>query len=111
MSERERVERIRKLNDLLRCQNAGGRIMITAGINALCPETVRSIHTAVSAFDAFDQENDPHGEHDCATLTVEGIKVLWKIDYYDTTMSEGSEDPSDPTVTTRVLTVMRAEEY
>ena len=111
MSERESVERIRKLNDLLRCQNAGGRIMITAGINALCPEIIGSILSAVRTFDGFDQENDPRGEHDCATLTVEGIKVLWKIDYYDKSMMFGSEDPANPEVTTRVLTVMRAEEY
>jgi hypothetical protein len=26
-------------------------------------------------------------------------RVFWKIDYYDTTMTKGREDPTDPTQT------------
>jgi hypothetical protein len=36
---------------------------------------------------------------------------LTKIDNYDPTLSGGSEDPSDPAQTVRVLTLMLADEY
>lgn len=102
---------IRRLNDQLRCEWIGGRITLTNGIAALDEPLVSKILVAVASFDGFDKENDPHGEHDCAILTVDSISVLFKIDYYDSTMSQGSEDPSDPSITARVLTVMLTEEY
>ncbi len=106
-----KVARIRYLNDLLRCQGIGGQVMVTAGIDALGPETVLRILKAVADFTDFDPHNDPHGERDCAMLTVDGLSILFKLDYFDTTLTMHSSDPADPAATCRVLTVMRANEY
>ena len=85
--------------------------MITSGIQALGTEGVAHVLAAVAGFDAFTGDNDPHNEHDCAILTVDGHRVMFKIDYYDRDLTHHSPDPSDPTVTERVMTVMLASEY
>ena len=56
-------------------------------------------------------DNDPNGEHDFGNFELAGQKFFWKIDYYDTTMEFGSEDPADSAKTTRVLTIMLTSEY
>jgi hypothetical protein len=42
---------------------------------------------------------------------VGGHDLFWKIDYYDPTLQHHSDDPSDPSLTIRVMTVMLTEEY
>lgn len=103
--------RVRELNDALRKRGVGGQIVATRGVGLLSPLLITRIFAAVGSFDDFNEGNDPWGEHDCAALVVDGVGVIWKIDYYDRTMTAGSPDPSDPLLTLRVLTVMRAEEY
>jgi ParB-like chromosome segregation protein Spo0J len=51
------------------------------------------------------------GEHDFGKVVIDGQDFFWKIDYYDHTLCFGSENPVDPNVTTRVLTIMMASEY
>lgn len=111
MSNSTNVGRIRELNDCLRVSHTGGQVLATSGIGALGSSVVSAILCEVAAFDSFSQDNDPYGEHDCAAITVDGVCILWKIDYYDTDHRFLSPDPSDASVTSRVLTIMLAEEY
>ena len=105
------IERIRELNDELRHTFVGGLVVITAGVEAMPAEQRRSLLAKVRAFDAFTEDNDPHGEHDFGAIEESGIRCFWKIDYYDRATEFGSPDPADPAVTTRVLTILRADEY
>ena len=106
-----KTARIRELNDQLRCKAIGGRIVITRGIEALGADGVRKVLAAVARFDDFTEDNDPWGEHDCAVLTVEERRTIFKVDYYDHDLRWHSPDASDPAVTERVLTIMLSEEY
>ncbi|MND30135.1 hypothetical protein D3C80_206620 [compost metagenome] len=103
--------RIRELNDVFRTTWLTGTVLFTSGIQNMPDLTQSRIAEAVQGFDAFTPDNDPHGEHDFGAVSIEGYKVFWKIDYYDPTMQYGSEDPANPAVTKRVLTIMLAEEY
>jgi hypothetical protein len=102
---------IRALNDTFRRTFVGGAVMITAGVEAMPIEQRRSLLQKVRSFEAFGEDNDPHGEHDFGAVDEAGERYFWKLDYYDRTMDSGSPDPADPAVTTRVLTIMRADEY
>jgi hypothetical protein len=104
---------IAALNDAFRRSPApqGGRIVFTHGVSSLGIEFSHLALGLVRLFDKFDADNDPHSEHDFGAFELYGRKLFWKIDYYDRALEFGSPDPADPTVTTRVLTIMLAEEY
>lgn len=107
----DKVARIRLLNDTFRKSFIGGKTFMTRGIAALPEQEKTCILDKVRDFDTFTEDNDPYGEHDFGAFTHDGHKVFWKIDYYDLSMTWGSEDPSDAQQTVRVLTIMLANEY
>ena len=109
--EGRRADKIRSLNDTFRKTMVGGTVVVTAGIMALDPTMQQKIIDAVKVFDAFTEDNDPWGEHDMGAFEVDGHRVFFKLDYYDLTRSRHSDDPTDPSKTERVLTIMLAEEY
>ncbi len=102
---------IKTLNDNLRKFLIAGKIMLTRGINAKSYEEVAEIMLKVRDFNNFTPDNDPYDEHDFGSFEYKGEKIFWKIDYYDRNYQYLSENPANPDVTNRVLTVMLAEEY
>lgn len=103
---------IARLNDRFRYSGEDGWTYLSRGVAALPIAVKDEIIRAVRLFDAFTPDNDPHGEHDCAALTIGQCRIIWKIDYYprDRT-SQSDPDPAAPNATLRVMTIMLAEEY
>ena len=107
---------IRSLNDRFRQgdESVTGQIVITRGLVDLLEETGKTpddLMHPVRQDDAFAPDNDPHREHDFGSFEFLGYTCFWKLDYFAPDLNWGSEDPTDITKTTRVLTVMLAEEY
>ena len=105
------MSEIARLNDLLRKTMLGGKWLLTSGVNALPEDQVAEVIMAVRTFNNFNADNDPFGERDFGKIEIGGYKFYWKVDYYDKAMEFASNDPSDPAVTCRVITVMLADEY
>jgi hypothetical protein len=105
------AERIRDLNDELRTTGIGGKTYLTRGLIEKGADFIAKVTAAVRSFDGFTNDNDPWQEHDCATLDVDGERVMFKIDCYDLDLQCGSPDAADPKLTRRILTIMLAEEY
>lgn len=103
--------RICELNDAFRRTFVGGKVMLTAGVDALSDNDKSAVIEMVRRFDGFNTDNDPYGEHDFVVLEHDGIRYFAKMDYYALDLMHGSENPADPEKTVRVLTIMRADEY
>jgi hypothetical protein len=99
------------LNDNLRSTFAGGRVLMTQGVDALPTETKARVLLTVQSFSDFTKDNDPHGEHDFGNFEIESETYFFKVNYYALDMDGSSENPADPEKTMRVLTIMRADEY
>jgi hypothetical protein len=113
-----RTRKIRALNDAFRGDPSlfgpaigQNKLVITAGVVDHGVDFIDRAVTAVRKFSNFTEANDPHGEHDFGSFEIDGIRLFWKIDYYDLQLTWGSPDPADPAVTRRVLTILLAEEY
>jgi Protein of unknown function (DUF3768) len=102
---------IRSLNDQLRRDFSFGLAVMTPGVAALGAEAAERIFRTIAVFDDFSHQNDPWQEHDLGMFEADGHKVMFKIDYYSKDMTMHSPDPANPAVTTRVITILLAEEY
>ena len=111
LARTDRAKKIAQLNDAFRSSLAGGRVVLTAGVAALCRHTRVDVLRAVQAFTAFTPDNDPYGEHDFGFFKVAGHKFFFKIDCFDSSLTRHSDDAADPSLTIRVLTIMLTEEY
>ena len=125
---REQTVRIARLNDMARqAMGVACTAVATVGFRSLPDADQSQVRELIETFDAFDEDNDPHGERDFGTIyqlgdgrwtterpriwEEERERVFWKFDYYDRDLRFGSEDAANPAITRRVLTIMLSDEY
>lgn len=93
-----------------------GQLVVTSGV-ADHP-LIHDIVTAVKEFCDFDEENDPHGEHDFGGIGLVSRfgrdntvreRFFFKMDYYDLNLEFGADPYTQPFK--RVLTIMKASDY
>ena len=82
--------RIRILNDTLRKTGEGGETYLTRGIAELEAPMRATVLDVVRTFDDWSDDNDPWQQHDCAMFEVDGMRIMFKIDYYEKTVVKGS---------------------
>ena len=105
------TDKIRQLNDILRTTFTGGKVLTTIGIRSKPVEDVSRILYKVQHFSDFNKNNNVYAERDFGKFAFKDDVIIWKIDYYDKNYEFLSDNPADPTITNRVLTIMTSEEY
>lgn len=101
--------KVRELNDAFRKGFGDGQIMVTPRIAER--RDVWEIVQQIRKYNSFNSENDPYCEGDFGSIKIDGQTIFWKIDYYGKDLASGSPDPTDLSITLRVLTIMLASEY
>jgi hypothetical protein len=99
---------MRALNDALRQTFTGGRVVVSPGVLSLPPQANAEVLERVRGFSAFDAENDPY--HDFGRFDLAGVTYCFEVDCYAREI-HASKDAVDTGKATRVLTIMRADEY
>ncbi len=107
---------VRDLNDRFRQGDrlVPGEVFLTPGIAALIngnAVATSRLFYLVQTYARFEDENDPHGEHDFGAFEFQDQKCFWKIDVYDHALKWAAPNPSDIKLSRRVMTIMLASEY
>lgn len=103
--ENVKCSNVAMLNDLFRMSGLG--VALAGGVQSV--RDLNGLLQAVRAYDRFDEDSDPWHEHDFGRLDWYGDSVIWKIDYYDQSLTYW-EDPAS-TKCRRVITIMLASDY
>lgn len=106
MTHVQRTERIRELNDRLRRQHQGGRVVMTRGVQALPLATLARLLFSIRDH-RFEIACD---DASFGRVEVDGHSAVFWIRCWDADLEAQSPDPSDETLTAREMTIALASE-
>lgn len=115
-TEPTRAEAIARLNDRCRLgRDPTARLLITRSClaefaNGSTADGLAAQVQLMRAVGAHDFTGGDADLRESGEFVFRGTTVYFKIDTYDLALEYGSEDPADARVTTRVLTIMLAQD-
>ena len=103
---------IAKLNDRFRKGDRSlGEYQLSRQVLALPKNKQKQLFKLIQDFSDFNSENNPDGDRSFGAVMMDGFKYIWKIDCLNLSMTMLSDDPSDASKTTRILLIIRADEF
>ena len=107
---KDKVERIRQLNDAFRSSFRGGKILLRASVAEL-PDMVKAARTASGRPVQRTEANDPNGTHDFLKFELSNRSFIFSIVAYDKNLEFESPDPTDPDKTILVGTLIQNSDW
>ncbi len=104
-SGNKKAEEVARRNDIARKLGLGTVITQKA---AGLPD-IEGLLQRVRTYNDFTDKNDPYGAHDMGFFRWRDKEVIWKIDYFNETLTNCIDPLSDGCK--RIITVMLKEEY
>lgn len=99
------IRKICRLNDNFRKRSSDENIYTSLGVAKLGSRAIEEIINQIRSTNDFEVDNSRLGQHNFGSVSTGNNIVYWRIDYYDKDEEDVSPDPSDASVTTRVMTI------
>ena len=90
------MNEVARLNDAFRTTFAGGRVLMTSGVDALPSMVKATALQQVAAFSSFTADNDPYGEHDFGSFELCSRKFFGRSTTTTNGASTGRKTPPMP---------------
>ena len=103
---RSTATKIRELNDEFRKNGQPENIYLSLAVVQIKEPLFKQLLEKIKSFSNFTPKNDPDGDHRTGGFKIGMHNVEWVIDYYDLDEDDESPDPSNASVTTRIMNVV-----
>lgn len=108
------LTQVAELNDRFRKGDFSlGMLSMSPKVEALSNQEKQTLLQAVGKVDNFIETKATNSSklHEFGLVTHHETEYIWEIDYCDKQLKSISPNPADPNCTSRILTLMRIDEF
>ena len=101
--KKSRIEKIKTLNDAFRQDPKAANVYISLEVVRLGETKLKELLAKLKTYSNFTKTTDHDGDYSAGVIQLGQHKIDWGIYYMDLDGEEDSPDPSNASVTTRIL--------